>query len=581
MKRFIFLDFDGVMDTAHHTNWLYHEGLPETDMYGVLFDPECVRNLREIVDHTGAEIVVSSSWKDTMTYSQILQMWKDRDLPGFVTDATPTCSNHRGDEIASWLGIFQEMSGGEEFDYVIIDDLGEADFNEDQQDHLVSVDSFYGLDEAACSKAIAILGGETDDTASSDEQEVDYLKETIEEMRDLLRSIKEGCKKAKKPMLVILSIIVVLVAIKCAWSHHFTRNIGTFETEKEDILARSSYLRSKLMVSPDEIIKAMPAAVGPQFQGEWALYSCSMYCAALVNISKIYPETREEALPVIESLITSVMSPDLRNYDKMRWGEDPLESLDGDESHISYISHLAWMISGYKAIGGDGRYDKLYHRLCSTMDRRLRASSTLNLETYPGEYIYVPDNLVAYVALSNYSHQYGGKYWNTVYQWIDMMGKRCADEATGLIPSLMDGEGGHNWLPVKGSYTALSCYYLTFIDEDLARDQYDRLKKHFLQKRPIAGMKEYHDRRCLLGMDIDAGPIIMNLSPTGTAFAIGPVTFFHDEDIRTRFLKTAELAGSTVSWKGRRHYLLADIALVGEAITLAMKTAVPWYPENK
>lgn len=56
MKRFIFLDFDGVMDTTHHTNWLYHEGLPENDRYGVLYDPECVGYLREIVDRTDAEI---------------------------------------------------------------------------------------------------------------------------------------------------------------------------------------------------------------------------------------------------------------------------------------------------------------------------------------------------------------------------------------------------------------------------------------------------------------------------------------------------------------------------------------------
>ena len=576
MKRFIFLDFDGVMDTTHHTNWLYHEGLPENDRYGVVFNPECIGYLREIVDRTGAEIVVSSSWKDTMTYAQILQMWKDRDLPGFVTDVTPTCSSHRGDEIALWLGIFKEMSGGEECEYVIIDDLGEMDFNEDQLDHLVSVDQFYGLDEDACRRAVEILGGRMEEEEQPDEQE-NYLKEAIDYLKSFPRAIREGCIKARKPMLVILSVILALVAVKCAWSYHYTRNICSFESEKEDILARSRYLKSKLLVSPEKIIEAMPAAVGPQFQGEWALYSCSMYCAALVNISKIYPETREDALPVIDSLITSVMSPELRSYDAMRWGEDPLESLDGEESHISYISHLAWMISGYKAIGGDGRYDNLYHRLCSTMNRRLRASVTLNLDTYPGEYIYVPDNLVAYVALSNYSHQYGGKYRDTVNRWIDMMGKTCVDEATGLIPSLMDGEARHNRLPVKGSYTALSCYYLTFVDEEFARDQYEKLKNHFLQKRPVAGMREFHDRRCLFGMDIDAGPIIMNLSPTGTAFAIGPVTFFHDNEIRTRFLRTAELAGSTVTWKGKRHYLLADIALVGEAITLAMRTATPWY----
>lgn len=42
------------------------------------------------------------------------------------------------------------------------------------------------------------------------------------------------------------------------------------------------------------------------------------------------------------------------------------------------------------------------------------------------------------------------------------------------------------------------------------------------------------------------------------------------------FLKTAEVAGFTVSSKEQRHYHLANIALVGEAITLAMRTAVKW-----
>lgn len=156
-KKFIFLDFDGVMNTTHHCNWLYHEGLLESDKYGTLFDPVCVANLTQIIVETGAEIVISSSWKNTMNYEQILQMWKDRELPGFVTDTTPTCSNHRGDEITAWLEVFTEMSGGEEYEYVIIDDLGKEDFNDDQIGHLVTVDFYYGLDENARYKAISIL----------------------------------------------------------------------------------------------------------------------------------------------------------------------------------------------------------------------------------------------------------------------------------------------------------------------------------------------------------------------------------------------------------------------------------------
>jgi hypothetical protein len=76
-------------------------------------------------------------------------------------------------------------------------------------------------------------------------------------------------------------------------------------------------------------------------------------------------------------------------------------------------------------------------------------------------------------------------------------------------------------------------------------------------------------------MDIDAGPIIFNLSPSGTAFVIGAATSLEDSVFRKQLLKTAEIGGSSVSWFGSTHYLLANMALVGEAIVLAMRTSAP------
>jgi hypothetical protein len=134
---------------------------------------------------------------------------------------------------------------------------------------------------------------------------------------------------------------------------------GSFESEKTDILQRRNFLLNKLITTPQEALDLMPRSVGAQFQGEWALYSCSMLSASLVNISKLYPETKTENIKHIEQLIDIVISPELREYDAMRWCEDPLESLDSEDSHVSYLSHLAWMICGYKEIGGGSQYDEL------------------------------------------------------------------------------------------------------------------------------------------------------------------------------------------------------------------------------
>ena len=402
-----------------------------------------------------------------------------------------------------------------------------------------------------------------------------------DELANVLAYLKGIKAKRRKRIMtavyILVGLILSIVVGKAIWMGICNRNIGSFETERTDILNRRNYLIEKVIVEPEKLLAEMPTAVGPQFQGEWALYSASMLSASLTNIAHIYPETKQESLQNIDKLIQIVMSPELRQYDTDRWGEDPLETLDGDESHISYISHLAWMISGYKQLGGDKKYDKLYKQLCETMNRRILQSPNLNLQTYPGEFIYVPDMLVAIVALSNYSKQNKGEYWPTVHSWLQLMQNDWIDEKSGQIASFIpDGEIWIGKLPAKGSYSALSCYYLTFVDEEFAKEQYDILKKNFYQKRFITGFREYYDKTCLWGFDIDAGPILFNLSPTGTAFGIGPATYFEDWEARKGMLKTAELAGFTVGNKDQRHYLLANVALVGEAITLAMRTATEW-----
>ena len=408
---------------------------------------------------------------------------------------------------------------------------------------------------------------------------VDLRKENelLTVLNHLKGIVEKKRQRRRNTLITCLILLAVLIMSKAIWMTISNRNLDNFETEKNDILKRRNYLIEQIVVEPQELINKMPSAVGPQFQGEWALYSSSMLSASLTNIAHIYPETKHESLQNIDKLIQIVMSPELRQYDTDRWDEDPLETLDGDESHISYISHLAWMISGYKQLGGDKKYDRLYKQLCETMNRRILLSPTLNLQTYPGELIYVPDMLVAIAALSNYSKQNKGEYWPTIHSWLQLIQNDWIDEKSGQIASFIpDGDVWISKLSAKGSYSALSCYYLTFVDEEFAKKQYDILKRNFFQKRFIPGFREYYDRKCLLGFDIDAGPIVFNLSPTGTAFGIGPATYFEDWEVRKRMLKTAELAGFSIYKRDQRHYLLANVALVGEAITLAMRTACKW-----
>ena len=373
---------------------------------------------------------------------------------------------------------------------------------------------------------------------------------------------------------LIMAIVVALrawnVSIKC-------KGHGSFKTEKNEILQRRDYLASKLITSPQKVLHEMPSGIGEQFQGEWALYSCSMFAMSLYNISRIYPETKTENAHYIDSLISIVLSPELREYDSKRWKEDALTTLDSYEtSHISYISHLAWMIGEYKTMVGSDKYDKLYDQLCNAMNGRILHSPDLNLQTYPDEPIYIPDMLVAIVGLKQYSALNKGKYSSTVDAWVDHARKKWLDPKTGLLVSFLDVDGRQfSDAPIKGSYSALNCSYLTLIDRKFAQEQYLQLKKHFWKNGVLSGMKEYYDASPILSLDVDAGPVIMGLSPSGTAFSTGAATFFKDNEVRDKILRTSEIAGYTLTWDNTKHYALANLALVGEAIMLAMRTNAP------
>lgn len=375
--------------------------------------------------------------------------------------------------------------------------------------------------------------------------------------------------------MVFLIIILFFTALKSFSVMWLCRDTNSMEYERTDIIERRDFLLDKLMTTPERVLNEMPVAVGEQFQGEWALYSCSMLSAALVNISYIYPETLDENRQYVDSLIDIVLSPELRHYDTMRWGEDPLETLDGDNSHVSYLSHLAWMICGYKAIGGGNKYDKLLDSLCKTINRRMLQSKSLNLLTYPEESIYIPDMLVAIVALDKYADMNNGKYRSTVIEWLQKAKNEWIDYRTDLLVSFVSEDGTqYDSVSIKGSYSALTCYYLTFIDKTFASQQYELLKTLFWKDELLFGLKEYWNRPRYIGIDIDAGPILFGLSPSGTAFMAGSSTFFDDLEVRKRILTTAEIFGHTILFGNKRHYLLADVALVGEAIMLAMRTHI-------
>lgn len=369
-----------------------------------------------------------------------------------------------------------------------------------------------------------------------------------------------------------LLTILLLLIIKIPWTY-YSYESGSQILEgnnRADVIARTAFLVERV-VNQSAGTEDMPSTIGSQFQGEWALVTYSMLAAALTNSSVRWPETKTTSIAVVKDLIELTLQESTRRFDTLRWGEDPLDSLAGENGHIGYLGHLNFILSAYKALKGAG-YDKLFSTISESLARRLRNAGGKCLATYPYENRYSADNAVVVASLANYSKLHQGKLKEIVTTWVQHAKVHASEQTTGLMPFRYDSDC-HPLDHGRGSGTGWNSFYLGYIDVDFAKEQYRLLKKEFRQHWIIGGVREY--RRGVWGIgDVDSGPVIFGLSPSGTGFTVGGATFHKDADFLSELMFTAELVGTTAEWGGRRSYLLAP--LVGEAIMLAMKTAIPW-----
>lgn len=153
--KVIFLDIDGVLAT-----WASLKRQIELDgMYG--FQKECVDNMNELIEKSGAEIVLSSTWRfkglDWFNpFAKKQGLCKECiDVTGHNTGKTEGgfyTAGTRGSEIKEWLSKHPEVDS-----FVIIDDDSDMD---NLKDHLVLVKPGMekGFQKKDIEKALYILG---------------------------------------------------------------------------------------------------------------------------------------------------------------------------------------------------------------------------------------------------------------------------------------------------------------------------------------------------------------------------------------------------------------------------------------
>lgn len=144
MKKIIFLDIDGVLNSKDTI---------QRSTRGVIgIDPYLVALLNRIVIPTGAEIVLSSSWRHSPAGREEVQ----KAIVHPIIDITPSCcTGIRGVEIYKWIKDNIPHEERDALRYAILDD--DSDMLLNQKDHFFQTSWEKGLTEEVAKRVIEHL----------------------------------------------------------------------------------------------------------------------------------------------------------------------------------------------------------------------------------------------------------------------------------------------------------------------------------------------------------------------------------------------------------------------------------------
>lgn len=157
--KILFLDIDGVVNSetfyTKRANGEYGDKpYPLSE-----FDPEAVAQVSRIINETGANLVISSSWRHT---DGLRSIFKNVGLRGRALDfeITPYLGTIRGLEIKKYIDEYPNKHNGDEIEtYCIVDD--DIDMLYEQKDNFVKTDAYYGgLTKEKADEVIRILNSD-------------------------------------------------------------------------------------------------------------------------------------------------------------------------------------------------------------------------------------------------------------------------------------------------------------------------------------------------------------------------------------------------------------------------------------
>jgi hypothetical protein len=240
---------------------------------------------------------------------------------------------------------------------------------------------------------------------------------------------------------------------------------------------------------------------------------------------------------------------------------------------------IALMLAARRTVEEKPEYQPLLTERVNAMVGRFQKSRKMLLESYPDE-CWVFDHCVALDAIKMADRLDGSDHSVLIRDWMAMAKQRLVDPKSGLLLSACRTDGMPIYGP-EGSSIWMVAHSLQLLDEDFARDQYQRARRELGAITLGFGYAHEWPKSWKGDPDIDSGPIIpwFEISAGSSGMAFIGASSFGDDQFLAALAATLDFAGFPSEKNGRLKYCASN--QVGDAALLYAATLGPLWQTVK
>jgi len=314
---------------------------------------------------------------------------------------------------------------------------------------------------------------------------------------------------------------------------------------------------------------------------EWDFMGRSYLVWALANMSLREPASKQTYLQTMDQIIDETLALEkqegmyffLMPYAKERnYFMPPAHSLflDGE---------IAMMLAARRMVEEKPEYKPLLTERVNAMVGRFTKSPRMLLESYPDEG-WTFDHCVALDAIKMADWLDGSNHSVLIRNWLAMAKQKLVDPKTGILISSFEVDGTPLAGP-EGSSIWMVAHSLQLLDDDFARDQYQRARTHLGAITLEFGYAHEWPKSWKGEANIDSGPIIpvFEVSAGSSGMAFIGASAFGDDNFLKALAATLDFAGFPSRTHGQLKYCASN--QVGDAALLYAATLGPLWQKIK